>query len=220
MFSLAALAAVAAMAIVGASSASANFPTTICLKSELVCEDASRVPVNSELHALATAPKLSTSLGTITCEKSDATTKNLDLLTAKGTPYLISLIALSFTNCELDLLFGGNHKCETKNVALGHMGLLKTGPSTASVTSLGTHVLVLCAEESLHCTYGGSPQLTVTTPASGLIHLTANAAVLTEVLDPSFICPNESKWTALYEGKELLLPSGTKHTNPKLLIAQ
>jgi hypothetical protein len=82
MFSLAALAAVAAMAIAGAPSASAKFSTTICLKSELVCADAklvcadaNRVPVNSELHLLATTPKLSTSLGTITCEKSDAKIK-------------------------------------------------------------------------------------------------------------------------------------------------
>jgi hypothetical protein len=80
---------------------------------------------------------------------------------------------------------------------------------------------MVCFEESLHCTYGGSPTLTVTSPQeTGFIHLTANAAVLEEVLNPTFLCPNESKWTALYVGKELLLSNGEKHANPKLLIAQ
>jgi hypothetical protein len=188
MLGLAAIAAAAVMAFVGASSAMAE-STWLCKnnlgKTLTECSE----PV-TELHGVATNLTLLSSLVEVLCEGSLSKATVLGL----GTPQVAHLTELTWTGCKTS----GGSACEVKTLKLGLFDILKLSLTDAHVTSLGTEVNVHCGF-FINCTYGGEPVL-LALPAelpktAGLLH--ANKLKLTSV--GGGFCPEESFWDALYE---------------------
>jgi hypothetical protein len=187
MLGLAAMAAMVAMAFVGASSASANSETVVlCKSAELTCENAFPNPTTIVGHA--ENPKLLSSIGTVECEKSLAELELLNTLSALGVGHIT---ALKFEgNCHL-----GGTSCTVTVNPLGLISFVKTGALTASATSTGgTEANVKCGF-FINCTYGGEPSLEVHSSGEGATHMLANATKLTK---SKGICPSTSEWDADY----------------------
>lgn len=93
VFGLAVVAAVAAMAFVGAGTASAQHSIALCKSLVTLCGVNELWPAGTILKALAKEPKLTNSLGTITCEDSVVEGKSA---AAVGNPYIISSPTATF----------------------------------------------------------------------------------------------------------------------------
>jgi hypothetical protein len=194
MFGLTTIAAVAAMAFVGASSASAT-NTALCTANELVC--ATGNVYTGHVEALSLSPVLLSSVGNVECEHSVILGNALGL----ANPLVIHLELIDFTgNCHL-----GITGCTVVTKALGLLLLLKTGHNVAtkSLESHGNNVLVNCAGV-LHCVYGGLFSVT----ALGYNDATEELAIVhTEKVSlpkvSGLLCPEEGTWDALYK---ILLP--------------
>jgi len=150
MIGLAAVAAISAMALFGASSAMAKFDTMLCSEASplLVCPEAKRV---KHVHLLAEDPTLVTSVGTVLCEYALISAEVLGL----GKPQLIHFLkeGLTYTKCKLGLV-----ECKTLGtVHYGLLDLLKTASDLGVLTDLPvegkyTEVYVVCGE-LINCTY-------------------------------------------------------------------
>jgi hypothetical protein len=187
------VAAVAAMALVGASSAMAEGTTALCKVNTDPCPAASRYPAGTVLEGVASNPTLLGKFfgitGTITCEKSVvAGTLN----SAVGTPLTGTITTISFTgNCKDS--FGDS--CPVSTVKTGTLDLLRTGPNVGTATSLGNEILVKCSGFiNMDCVFAGTPQLKA--EGSPAKELTASAAVLT---GSGSGCPENPRWDALYK---------------------
>jgi hypothetical protein len=201
MFGLAALAAVAAMAFVGGSSAMANGPSSLCKTHEDPCAAGNRA---TGVHMVAVGDTvLKTNVATVLCLGSLASgnTENGGL----GSPLGITMTAITWTSCGTT---AAHNNCDVLTTKLGLFDALTTSLNLGTATALGTEVLVECdLAIDLHCVYGG----TVTGfKVEGAGH-TAGAGngmfTATELSVPKtggFFCPNTSLWTALYEPLEKL----------------
>lgn len=189
MLGLAAIAAMAAMAFVGASSASANATSIVlCQNAELVCETPFANPTTIVAHA--TEPKLLTSLGTVVCEKSLTETTLLNTLSTLGVGHIL---ALSFENCKL-----GKTACTVTLESLGLLSFVKTGALTGTAKSTGGTVARVKCGSLLDCKYGGEPTLVVESSAGGETKLVASETTILNEIGEKFICPDTSKWDAVY----------------------
>jgi hypothetical protein len=198
MLGLAALAAMVAMAFVGASSASADEThIQLCEKKELVCESPLGTIIElpggefkrvAKIVAHSENPKLLSSIGTIECEKSLA---EADVLNELSLLILGHFTGLSFEgNCHL-----GGTSCTVTVPTLGLLKLTKIGDLLASLLSTGgTEANVKCGL-FINCTYGGEPLLHVDSLEDGKVHILANE---TELKKSKGICPSVSKWDANY----------------------
>jgi hypothetical protein len=193
MFGLAAIAAVAAMAFIGASSASAQATALCTSDASLVCVS----PYTGHIEGVASTPRLLTNLTNITCENSVILGNALGLASASnGTAQLTHIELIDFTgNCKTEL---GNG-CTFTTTALGLADLLKTGPNEGTLTSLGNEVRMVCVGV-INCTLGGEPtgaavgaSLPLSTSSLGTI--TVSEAPLT---GKGPLCPEVAKWDANY----------------------
>ncbi len=199
VFGLALVAAIASMALIGASSALAT-STVICTKNVLVCPEANQV-VLKEIHLLATDPTLVSSFGTVLCEFGLIKGEVLHL----ASPLQVHLKELKYINCKL----GKNACTEVKTTHLGLPHLLKTGPNLGEVLDLAvdlgagaqfTTVHVVCS--GLDCEYKGESlvghavgtQGTEAEPKAGSIKYSGNAVKVAG----GFLCPKESTLSATY----------------------
>jgi hypothetical protein len=194
MLGLAATAAIAVMAFVGLSSASANFATTLC---SVHPEALNKCPEANSLehkHIEAESKHALLKAGfTILCKKSLILGQSL-LLTAAGTRFIGHVETLTFEECS-----GGKVTVVDKT---GLLLLLKTALNLGDVTAHGFEVLAEQLGE--HCVYGGVAAglhaLGHETLADKTLHhakVTANEVSLEE-LEGGFFCPNTAKWTATY----------------------
>lgn len=185
MFGLAAITMVAAMAFVGASSATA-MPTQLCNNHDGALDECSS-PTTS-LHAVATNPLLEPSFGShVTCSSSLAQA-NVGKL---ASPQVVNLTSLTWSGCVQS-----GEPCEVTTKKLGTGLVLKLSLTEAEVEFHNTEVLVECEASGLHCVYGGLPVLDAT-PSSGGQKATLHANVsLTKV--SGFFCPSSAVWNALY----------------------
>jgi hypothetical protein len=201
MLGLTAVAAMVAMAFIGASSASANSTTIVlCEKAELECGSPFANPTTITAHAVE--PKLITSLGTIVCETSLTETTLLNELSALGVGHIL---ALSFSGCKL-----GKTSCEVTVNTLGLLSFTKTAALEGNAKSTGgTKATVKCGS-LINCKYGGEPTLKVVTlteheiegkklPLEGLTQLLATKTTILTEEGEKFICPNTSEWVATYD---------------------
>jgi hypothetical protein len=150
MFGLAALAALMAMAFVGASSAMAEFPTALCKEDastfpELVCPAGKLI---SHVHETTAGTKavLKTSLLTVECEVlflGDVLTANL--LSEPPESLLISG-NFSYSSCSSGCTV-------TEENGPTHIHVLKTADELSKITGEGL-VHVSCS--GLNCRYNGS----------------------------------------------------------------
>jgi hypothetical protein len=187
-----AVSAIAVMATVGVSSATAT-STILCKVNQLVCPAADEYTGHFEM--LATNPTLLSSVGDLVCERSTILGNALSL----ASPLVGHLELIDFTgNCHIGLT-----SCTITTKALGLVLLLKTGPNVGSLESHGNNVLLNCAG-ILHCVYGGL----FSTTALGYNDATEELATVhtNEVSLPKvsgLLCPERGNWDALYK---VLLP--------------
>jgi hypothetical protein len=156
MLGLAMMAALMAMAFVGASSATATKPTALCSVDQLPCEEGNLVKHVHETTLEGKKAKLVTSFGTLECDVlflGDVLTEGLlaeppvDPETEPPNPLLISG-NFTYSNCTL-----GGGKCTVKEEkGPTHIDVLKLAPEEADVTGEG---LVHTECSGLNCIYNG-----------------------------------------------------------------
>lgn len=192
MSGLIATVAVAAMALMGASTASATFDTALCKTDPpndgLVCPEAELV---NHVHLTATVRLLNT-IQEVVCDASflgEVTTAG-DLAEAPAT--LVILGNLGYTSCTPGCVVEQTSADVT-------IGALKTGKELAKVTGEG-RVLAECL--LLHCEYnflnleghGLGGLLTGTDKG----HVTFDDESLTIHADPFLLCPDHTLLDALF----------------------
>jgi hypothetical protein len=208
MFGLAALAAVAAMAFVGASSVMASENTAFCSVHEEPCAAAHLV---SHIHMEASDLKLLNSTANILCSSSlalvdvlkDASTGTY--LAEAPTPLKAKVTELTWTNCKTE--GNGTNNCTVTNITLPEFDALKTALNLGTAKALGPEVLVKCTILGfikIHCVYGGAEVGTFGLEGAGHNGGAAGHGMFTaNALSVPFVsgtnCPSTSNWDALYE---------------------
>jgi hypothetical protein len=199
MFGLAAVAAVAAMAFLGAGTATATNSTHLCKKpaqADLKCPTGEAA---TEVHGIATEPLLDSSAVNVKCESSLAKAT----LGVLGSPQIALITDLTWTNCKTH----GGTNCTVTTLLKGLLKILKLSSSDAHVTGVpadanhtGTTVLVECGV-FIHCSYEATASTTLLAlPLTGseVAILHAKTAVTASTTHDSFFCPKTSEWLALY----------------------
>jgi hypothetical protein len=205
-FGLVAMAAIAAMAMLGAASAVASENTSLCKIHQEPCAEANRAKT---VHFVAGTTVLKTSILTVLCLSSlvKGEVEGTGLATAPN-PLGVKVTELLWNNCGSNT---EHNNCEVKNLKLPLFDVLKTALNLGTAIALGPEVLVKCGE-SLHCVYGGKEVKGFT--VEGALHTTGaghGMFTATELEVPfvsGFLCPSVSKWTALYEPLEHLFITG------------
>jgi hypothetical protein len=191
-FGLAALAAVAAMAFVGATSASATFDTTICKKDAgLLCEKADQV---EKIHLVLKTGTVSELLALVNILCLGLLVEATALGLSKLLP--IHILKVELTGCGT----GSTHSnCTMTTQELPLADLLKTGPDQGKLILLSGRSRLQCPNLGIDCVYDNEGvEFDV-----GANHMTANEASTNE-LGGKFFCPDEGLLDALLEGLEKL----------------
>jgi hypothetical protein len=183
-------AAIAAMALMGAATASAH-STALCKALELPCSAANTygaTTIKSQLVA-GTHATLKSSVGPVLCEKS-----TVEGTTAGGlaTTLLGEITKLTFTSCKL-----GETSCTVTAEGLPYTSHLLIIPGThnGEFVTLEPSAKVVCGS-FINCTFGFEEinlELVGGNPAT----IAAEEELLTR--EAGFFCPGESHWTAKYE---------------------
>ena len=192
MLGLAVVTAMAAMAFVGASTASANPETIVlCEAAELECGKPFAKKTTITSHA--TNPKLYSTVGIVECKESLSEVELLNELSALGVAHVK---ALTFAGeCHLE-----KTACTVTTVSKGDLSFTKSGALSANVLAIKnakeeeTATNVKCGF-LVNCTYSGSPKLTISSTAGGETVLVAAKAKLER---SSGFCPATSEWEAKY----------------------
>ena len=178
MLGLGAVAAMAAMAFVGATSASAG-STQLCKShGALTCSSAA-----TTVSMVNAGPgRLLNDLVDVICDEIDATGTPLAL----GNPQLVHVSGLSFDSCETSESDG----CEVVVLTLPLSWVDKTGLDTGTFTGTNGSTLVACEDvifsTDIHCVYDGTG---LSFPV-GAQHLTASKIKVDKI--SGSLCPEES----------------------------
>ncbi len=189
MFGLAALAAVAAMAFVGATTASAETDTALCTEHNeetgLLCPKGSEATLSHLTLLEGTVGKLLSSLVTVLCLGVLIEATPLAL----GNPQEVHTLESAYTGCGT----GSAHNNCTVTVEEEPLGsLLKTGLDEGSLSVLSGRVRLVCSSPSINCVYDTAGSLF----SAGAGMLTAEKTP-TKELGGKLICPNEGKLDGL-----------------------
>jgi len=188
MFGLAAIAAVAAMAFVGASSATASGSTLLCEGNTVALDGTGAPACNSpaELHFVSVGK--GTLLNKVLNVQCESLIKAVRTSAALANPVHFSG-TLSYSNCT-----GG---CLVKVITQGTILALKTGTELVNVTASGFVVNVNCFG-FINCDYNAT-NLTGHGLGGGVAHVTynENAVNIQEALS-GFGCPETAKLDALF----------------------
>ncbi len=214
MLGLAALAAVAAMAFLGASSAMAEFPTTLCEEASetLTCPEKKQA---KSFTMLAKTTTLLTNVVEVLCLHSSAKgTVEGSTLAPAGTPLAVQLSELQFKECGR-VSSGSHSDCTVTVNKQPLLQVLKTAANlgTAKVNPAAPAEINVKCGFFINCTYSETTKpLTVEsaehTAEAGRGMLTASKVVVAK--GTGFACPETAEWDALYEpleGKPLWLRS-------------
>lgn len=192
-----AIAAIAAMGLIGASSASADATHIVfCKNAELICENPLPNPTTIIGHAVN--PKLLSSLGTVECDKSLIEVTVLNTLSTLIFGHILSLTLEG--NCHL-----GGTSCTITTTELGGLSITKSGPLSARAKlvplsletgSMLTKKTIKCGS-FINCTYtdAGEPELEVSSTAGGETSLIGNKTKLT---GQGFLCPSTTELDVTY----------------------
>jgi len=213
MFGLAAVAAVAAMAFVGASSAMAEVATTLCEEESegLTC------PTEKQAKSFTMLAKTTTLLASVEvlCLHSSAKgTVEGETLTSAGTPLAVQLSELQFKECGR-VSSGSHSDCTVTVLKQPLLKVLKTAANlgTAAVNPEAPAEINVKCGFFINCTYSETTKpFTVEsaghTEGAGLGMFTAEKLEVAK--GKGFLCPETATWDALYEpleGKPLWLRS-------------
>ena len=202
MLGLAAVAAAALMAFVGASSASATVlckTNPVAEKTGTVCPSSWAYGANTTIHAVlkaGTKAKLVTSFKTIECSKStvhgDTTNEGSATETVDGP---ITILTFEECNCEVvEVKKPGS--LEIHWIENSHNGTL---------TSSGAEVTTICSSVfgKVHCVYTtNETHLGVLDGGAPAIMTIKNAKIPVDAANSDKLCPEKSEWTAEYEVTE------------------
>lgn len=188
MIGLSCLAALASMAIVGASTASATGSTALCTVDQTPCAAGNLV---KHIHEVGTGVKLLTNILTITCTGL--------FLGDVLSPFLANPLHIvgNFTYSGCKEQEGG--ACEAKEVSASSLiTVLRTEAEKSEITGEG-EVLAKCGA-FLHCVYNGKNLKGV---GLGALKAAPNGEASTEEATTNkvsgFLCPSTSKLDALYK---------------------
>lgn len=188
MTCLAALVTMAALALAGASSASAEGPTQLCkAHTGLTCPGGE---ATTSIHMALPAGmvgKLLTSLITMLCLNILLEEEALGL----GNPQSIHTKSLTFTGCGTS---SAHNNCTITVEELPLFNLLKTGLDIGVITATNGRTRLQCASIGINCVYDAEG----TEFAIGAQHLTAEETPTTE-LGGKFFCPDEGFLDGLLE---------------------
>jgi hypothetical protein len=193
LLSLAGIAAIAAMAFLGAGTASA---TRLCKTAAGAGTCGSIYGAGTKISASSTEATLVTSLGTVVCKKSTVGGKTTTAGGGAGVPVAGTVESLTFSECKL-----GSTSCTATAVHLnytatvawtsGNNGTFTVGKGTGGAP--GAHVV--CGS-FIDCTFTGEGiQLDVDGGEPALV--LAKEEVLAKEAG-GFFCPSSSTWTATY----------------------
>ncbi len=190
MFGLAALAAVAAMAFVGATSASADpGKTQICNKAELICQAGN---ATTSLHLVLTPGTIGKLLAAINVLCLGVLINATPLGLGAPTQSVHSL-SQEFTGCGTS----STHNNCTVTIPAGQQplySLTKVALDVGVLTALSGQVRLVCSNIGLDCLYDAEG---MEFEAGGNM-ITANETSVTE-LGGKFFCPDEGLLDALLE---------------------
>lgn len=183
MFGLAAFAALAATALIGASSASAS--TALCKVDENPCAKANQV---TEVHFVAEPVLIHTSVMDYECNALlSATVGEL------GETQTLTAQALTYTSC--------NQGCTRTVNKLGKLTLERTGTETAKLTGSGFEIHVVCKGQGgqIDCSYAfnglnGTALGALLTGDNG--HLRFEGATLEKI--GGLLCPTVATLSGLF----------------------
>jgi len=205
MLGLAAMAAIAATAFVGASSAMAEAEhpeIVLCEELELICEESNWAPNPTEIHleTLPTdPPKLLTSIGTFECAHSLAI---LTLLNKLAKLIEGHLLALNFTgNCHL-----GKTACSVTVAKLGGLSFtpdeekLKAIVKAISLEGIETEISFKCGF-LINCTYTFTEATELLAESDEVGHLLLLSKA--QRLKGKGFCPEVTQWDATYHAINL-----------------
>jgi hypothetical protein len=206
-FGLVAVAALASMAFLGASAASAETNTVLCLQhTSLECPQAQQL-TNSLVHGVqaeGTVGKLLSSLATVLCLNGLGLGTVLELAEAPER-LLIHGVEGVLTGCGTNATHT-NCTVEEEELSLGL--LLKTGLDEGVVQAMGGVAHLVCVEVGIFkvkidCKYSGDGlEFSV-----GGGHGTASETPV-KIIEGSFFCPEKSKLDGLAENLPYELPGG------------
>lgn len=187
---LAAFAALAAMAFMGAATASAD---SACLKNENPCA----APYTGSINGLAGEAVLTAGVFKVSCESSVLADFVKNEGKAVGISYLI--LSLSFKKCS-----GSCAKVKGESAEnLPYNALASATKSTLSVTEDGKGAPKALLEGcevlgfKVNCEYQAEPTTTLKYDSTGPA-FKAEAVTLLRTTNDSQICPKEGTWTARY----------------------
>jgi hypothetical protein len=198
MLGLAAVAAAALMAFVGASTASA---TVICgtagtgSPTGTTCPAGWAYGAKTPIHAVNKGTvTLDTSFKTVECTSS----------TVGGETSNEGSATETVTGPEGTLSFSG---CNCPTVTVIKAGTIEIhwieGTHNGTLTSSGSKVTTICKAPifgfNVHCTYVTSKTDLGTLTGGNPATFTASASIPVEEAESDSLCPEESKWTATYE---------------------
>ncbi len=185
MFGLATLMAVAAMALLGAASASATNTQLCTAHTGLTC-----VSGATSIHAVlatGTVGKLLSSPVTVLCLGVLVEATPL----AEGSPQAIHTLEMSYTGCGTN---SAHNNCTVTVEEQPLADLLKTGLDEGSLTATSGRTRLQCSSLGIDCKYDLEGALF----SIGAQHLTANEATITE-LGGKLLCPDEGFLDGLLE---------------------
>jgi len=208
MLGLAAVAAAALMAFVGASTASA---TVLCKTpgtgspTGTTCPEGWAYGANTTIHAVATGPTILEDEGkafTVECKKSTlhATTTNEGNATETPVAHVLSLL---FEECDSEVKVLANGSLEVHWIEGTHNGTLTSTGAEVTITKSTIFGKVHCIFKTNNTSVG---DITGGNPA--IFHSTAKIPKLTT----SALCPEPAIWTATYEITEPTPLYVTGHT--------
>jgi hypothetical protein len=202
MLGLAAVAAAAAMAFVGASSAMANGPTALCEVNEDPCAEANVFPAGTVVKAQLLPGTESVLLGpgSVVEVKCTGSTSKGETTSGKANPLTGKLTSLEFTGCK--------HKtgvsCTVTVNQLGTLTLLKTAANLGEAKVSGVLVTIVCTTV-FKCVYKTEslPLHALGTNGVNKPELTATSAALVQEEKLLGVgCPSEGFFDAKYEVTE------------------
>jgi hypothetical protein len=206
---LAIMAALVAMAFLGASNASAQHQIALCKSLVVLCGADELWKAGTEILALAANPKLETSIGNITCEDSKVKAK---LSTTLGNPLVASNPEVSFGVLPTPTLGTGctgicvNGNPNSIHVQLEKLEVIVEAINKYSLRGTGLALILNCPFGT--CVYRGVDLVSpIKHDGTHLEHPNADNLPLAEFAETlnrqtshggSIFCPSTSKWTASY----------------------
>lgn len=149
-FSLVVLTALVAMALVGASSATATGTTALCKSSEEICPEAKLVNTFHLFNAEGTVVSLLNVIANVLCLGALANTISLHV----GIPQKINTETITFTGCGTS---AAHNDCAVEFKKVPTFRLLKTAKNLGVLTAVNGELFLKCSgAKKIECTYDTS----------------------------------------------------------------